>query len=806
MRRDVRLDPLDVARYLAKCGVPVFIARPAPKTKIKFALPDAWERLEADPGVVDKWKEGWALCAVMGHTVDAIDVDPRNGGSLEALKEALGGELPKIYGKAKTPSGGEHYLIAPLGVRKVQSIVPGVDVQAGNVDGMGRGFIFLAPTVRDSKETGEPASYEWELEPDLDELLLIGGDTSGRALAELVEAYHSRSRGASDTVDVYEGPEYSELDENQKREADEHVEAHLQLWRKKFEGVADWPEGERDDKLRGWEALSYQFAWALAKMAACPWTSIDEDWAGLRYTEILPPELAANDDCSGKWYTGIAEKASGEPVDVPPWVVRGEPGDDFARSPKAWPEIPQRFNDAYLCAWMAHKGLEGDWCWANGLGWMHWDGRRWERHPEEDVTEAARKAVLRVSRSVLTTGDSDLIKQVTALLSRGKITAIVGLMRGVVSVQAGQFDHRRDLLNVGNGVVDLRTGELLDHDKNFLMSKITEAEYIPGATHPDWDTCLTALDPEVMDWMQVRFGQAITGWPTSDDVLPVGVGGGSNGKSTLLAGLFAALGDHMILVPDKLLRAGTNDHPTELMTLFGARVAVIEETPEAGHLNIQRLKAVLGTERMTARGMYKDNVSWEPTHSLFLMSNYVPQVRETDHGTWRRLALVRFSKTFPKKDSFRANMIRGLDGRREAVLAWVVEGATRWYREGGVIPDAPQQVVDDTRVWRGEADLVMAFLDEGHLIFDPDACVTTNELLRVFNEWLSARGNTRWTSNTLSTRLSAHEKFKSITKIQTRDLSGLSNHQSSTEEVPSRPWVWKGLAWANPAETPGQTT
>jgi putative DNA primase/helicase len=785
----VTTGPLEAARRLAEAGVPIFLARPA-NNQLGFKLPEGWERTEADPTVVDRWKEGWALCAVMGHVVDAIDVDPRNGGSIEALTEALGGELPTVYGKATTPSGGEHYLVASLGTRKTQNIVPGVDIQAGNPEGVGRGFIFLAPTVRASKATGELRSYEWEEDPDVSPLLL-DDDPSGEALAGLIKESQKTQR--SDALEDYGGPSFDQLDPQQQVEADEHVASQIDLWKKRFIDALGWPEGKQDEQGRGWEGLTYQFAWSVAKLAACPWTSLDEVGAELLYQNTLPPEIV--EKCDGKWYDGIVEKAADDPVDVPPWVVRGDPADDFARSPRAWPAIPARFTDAYLCAWMAHKGLDGNWCWAAGLGWMSWDGRRWVPRPEEGVIEAARKAVLTVSNKAVAEGDVDLMKAVTSLLASNRIHAIVKLMRGVCEVKAGSFDHQRDLLNVGNGVVDLRTGELLDHDRSLYMSKITDTPYIAGATHPDWEQCLTALDPEVMDWMQVRFGQAATGWPTSDDVLPVGQGGGSNGKSTLLAGLFAALGDHMVLVPDKLLRASPNDHPTELMTVFGARVAVIEETPEAGQLNVQRLKAVLGTERMTARGMYQNNVSWTPTHSLFLMSNYVPQIRETDHGTWRRLALVRFSKTFPKQDAFRSNMMRGVDGRAEAALAWVVEGAARWYKAGRLIPEAPQQVVTDTRSWRGDSDLVLAFLDEGCIELDPESCVLTNDLLEVFNRWLVQKGHSKWSASTLSTRLSGHERFRKIAKTQTRALGSLSRHQDVFEEAPARPWVWQGLRW-----------
>lgn len=148
---------LEVAREIALAGIPVFTAPPAPGTKIGFALPPRWQQLEADPARVEEWRPGWALCMTCGHGLDVIDIDIYAGGSLDHLE----GIVPVIYGRAATPSGGIHLFVATLGVRSKNGLFPGVDIKAGDRDGKGRGFVFIAPTVKPSKATGRPASYSW---------------------------------------------------------------------------------------------------------------------------------------------------------------------------------------------------------------------------------------------------------------------------------------------------------------------------------------------------------------------------------------------------------------------------------------------------------------------------------------------------------------------------------------------------------------------------------------------------------------------------------------------------------------------
>ncbi len=266
--------------------------------------------------------------------------------------------------------------------------------------------------------------------------------------------------------------------------------------------------------------------------------------------------------------------------------------------------------DAHLGERVARYYLRGKFLAHGRFKWLLWDGRRWADAAETEVRRQVRDALLAIHALESAKADTDRNREVAAagaetdqakaksladaairahgekmrhlasLFNVGKIDAVTKVARGFVFCHLTDFDQHPDLLNVGNGVVDLRTGELRPHDPALKLTKITSVDYHPGATHPAWDKALTCIPAAVRPWLQVRFGQAATGHPPEDDVIPFLRGGGENGKSTVLEGSMKALGQHAILVPKKAIAGTPGDHPTELMPLRGARAAFLEELPD----------------------------------------------------------------------------------------------------------------------------------------------------------------------------------------------------------------------------------
>ena len=799
-------EAVGVAHRLAEAGVPVFTARPALRPDgswdpaggtggCGYWLPARWEETAADPSAADGWRPGMALAAVCGHGLDVIDVDPRNGGDLSALN----GSLPACYGASATPSGGVHSFIRSLGVRKRTNLFPGVDIQAGDPGGKGRGFVFIAPTVRLSKVTGELAAYRWVRLPDLEALAEAAADQGGEALAELVRA--SQQGKAAQQV-----PAASAAD----------AEAFMREVSPWSDVSAALAEGRNTGIHKLAAALRGQGGWtletALAHMRETVWPLIDQSQGGHEFTA----EEFEKTIC-GVWdrYEDGAEQRIAQAADTSPGTVPSGVA----------------LTDAYLANRVAAQCLAGRFLWAPGLGWLTWDGQRWAPADMSVTHNAVRGYFIWLHSSAAAAGaDHTLLGALSRLLSKARITAVTDLCRGVPGVhrEAADFDAHPDLLNTPAGVVDLRTGEIAPHDPAQLHTKITSGSYRPGFTHHDWDQALTALDSPERTWYQRRIGQAITGHPTPDGTMPILQGSGENGKSALTTdGLVLALGDYADMASPKLVVAdkpNRSEHSTERADLRGQRLLIGEELSEGRSIDITALKRIQDVSVIKARYVHKDNISFSASHSLLVTTNYVPVINETDHGTWRRLALLRFRYTFRKRpeqvlrptdrlgDPGLKRRIKQDDSQQhDAIVTWAVEGARAWYADPAGTLEPTAGIEADTLAWRTTADRVLGFW-HARLEPDPDTCILADEMLDAFNAWLAEGGHSAWSRETFAPRFAQHHEttLHGVESRRTAALSGVSRWTGrdgwqAAKPLPNQATVWMRVRFRTADDQPEST-
>ena len=340
--------------------------------------------------------------------------------------------------------------------------------------------------------------------------------------------------------------------------------------------------------------------------------------------------------------------------------------------------------------------------------------------------------------------------------SRG-IDAVIKELKALpgVACSINEFDRHKDLLAARNGVIDLRTGELLPHDAGLLLSRRVEFDYDPDAKAPRWEQFLAEVfdtEPELPAFMQRLIGYGITG-ETSEQCFAVLYGRGANGKSVFVDTLTRVFRSVTSTTQFSTFeRTNSGGIPNDIAALKGSRLVMASEGSQDRLMDEATLKRVTGGDEVTARFMRAEFFSFQPQFLLLLASNYRPAVRGQDEGFWRRVKLVPFARYFAPEERDH-KLQEKLLAEAPGIVAWAVKGASIWY-EGDSLHD-PEVIVNQTKHYRQDSNALDGFLP-GVFGFDPDGNTTLEELWRGYLNWCEDENlpsKERWTRRTFSRAL-----------------------------------------------------
>ena len=360
--------------------------------------------------------------------------------------------------------------------------------------------------------------------------------------------------------------------------------------------------------------------------------------------------------------------------------------------------------------------LEGEnLLWCDMLGqWLIWDKSRWKfdatRHILKIIDGLVNHFLQLAYRATAPDERTRYLDLAQKCGAQARQKSIAEMLKPQLPVTVDQLDQQHTLLNVMNGTVDLTTGEILSHSGGHLITKQANASYQPDSDCSRWHTFLNEImdgNTELIQFLQRAIGYSLFGLVT-EHYLFVLHGTGRNGKSTFLDVLMGILGDYaMPSAPDLLMQKRNDTHPTELAELRGMRLVCCIETEQNRSLRESLIKRLTGGDAVKARYLHQDFFSFKPTHTLFLATNRVPEVRGTDTRIWSRLRLIPFEVSFEGRED--RELKNTLVAEADGILSWVVQGAVEWYRHGLTFPDA---IIQASQGWREDADLLGRFIDE----------------------------------------------------------------------------------------------
>jgi len=615
-----------------------------------------------------------------------LDIDPRHDGdeSLEGLKRRCGGGLPETV-EALTGGGSRHLLFRHPD-REIRCAVavdglPGIDVRAD------RGYIVAPPSLHASGRR-----YEWEVSSHPDEVPLAA---LPEALLALVVGESAGGNG----------------DGRPKKSLEEPVR-----------------EGERNQTLTSLAgSLRYRGADRETILAAI------SEVNARRFEPPLPEAEVRGIAASVARYEPAVQGNGSAPGGdaTQPGGVQRSVGDEV--------HLTDLGNAKRLVARYGSM-LRHVATWDR---WLVWDGRRWARDETGQVARLAKRVALDLYVEARDIRDEDFRKKTVAHAlrseSESRLTAMIELAKTEpgIPVTPAELDTDSWKLNCVNGTIDLRTGELLRHRREDLITKLAPVEFDPAARLGLWDRFLERVQPhaESRAFLLRAMGYSIAG-TTAEERLFLAYGKGATGKSTFLEAVRAALGDYAMTADFEtfLKRNNVTGGPrNDIARLAGARLVVSFEVEDGRRLAEGVLKQLTGGDTVTARFLHKESFEFRPTFTPWLAANHRPRVRDDDDAIWRRIVQVPFDVQIPEteRDPAVKATLRDPAAAGPAVLASLVRGCLAYQHQGLAIPEAVRAATEE---YRQEMDPLAGFYADW-CEFGPDGWVPWAKLNEAYQQW-----------------------------------------------------------------------
>ncbi|MCJ7774602.1 MAG: bifunctional DNA primase/polymerase, partial [Desulfobacterales bacterium] len=150
--------------------------------------------------------------------------------------------------------------------------------------------------------------------------------------------------------------------------------------------------------------------------------------------------------------------------------------------------------------------------------WYIWDSTRWNLDAEGKINQYAKKTILGLYELLNKIEDVDRRKQFFNFIlkceNQNKLKTMIESATNEpgIPISINELDKDLDLINVSNGIIELKTGNLIPHNKEKLMSRKIELNYNSDAKCDRFQKFLNEIfpeNPEVILFLQWWFGYSL---------------------------------------------------------------------------------------------------------------------------------------------------------------------------------------------------------------------------------------------------------------------------------------------------------
>lgn len=399
--------------------------------------------------------------------------------------------------------------------------------------------------------------------------------------------------------------------------------------------------------------------------------------------------------------------------DVPLWTTSKPDDDELART------IAER--------WQIVRFLHNQWHKYEGGSWV-------SKAPQQMQVEL--RALLREFRFQ--------VQSLEINISQTRVTKISQMLQGDLWVEDKEYNALQRIqehyINLRNGLYDLASHKLIDHDPALMFTTQLDFDYDPDAKCPTWmrylETSLVKADDTPDEQTIMLLQEAIAYSMTARTDMKASfwlVGKPDSGKSTLVAFIGSLMGSlHTTL---DLTQLGANRFL--LSGIIGKRVVTFTEASENSVLPDALYKALVGgTDQIYADVKNRPGIAFKPIAKLWWAMNGAPRMTDRSGATLNRLKVILFDKSIPPHQQI-GNLYDRLVEERPGIFNWLMDGYIRLLEKGRFTSS------DRSESWREgyrvENDTELTFINEC-CERDREQFVQAEVLYRTYKRWCEDGG------------------------------------------------------------------
>ena len=278
----------------------------------------------------------------------------------------------------------------------------------------------------------------------------------------------------------------------------------------------------------------------------------------------------------------------------------------------------------------------------------------------------------------------------------------------LVSKDFDDFNRNPYLVNVRNGLLDIRDMKFKEHTPSYLSTVQLNVEYNPQVDCPQFKKFLN----EVLDCKLIPLVQEIVGYllttNTASQKAFVFWGPARTGKSTLLWVV-----EYLLLGKKNVSNIPWQEIGDKFKTaeLLGKLANVFSDLPSKSIDDTGIFKVVTGEDYLMAEKKNKNPFKFKPFARLVFSCNELPRnyVDRTE-GFYRRLIIVPFNRQIEKSKIDKALKYK-FQREKEGILNWALEGLKRLYENNFEFSE--NELTDGVKKeYKRENNNVISFVEE----------------------------------------------------------------------------------------------